>query len=412
MQRRSNATPSRADAKLAYPGYTKQRKRMEATLRRTKLGVSATQRAFACVMRVVLAVALLPYDLLLSDAVRRGNLSRPFVGVLGASLAYAVFHGASTMGPNGGRVQQRLDPDLKRVYHPLEIPHWLNPCNLDPFPGSAAACPRHRRRDEGRRVHSEDGIEVTEHDDNVRVLRVDGITHASIDTRNGRLEQEHARAAVRVAAEWRRPVAGGERATRVLVLGLGGAVATGVHSACRARSAARHRRAVNGVSGCVITAVESNPRAVRVAESFFVGVVASAEDASRESPEVRFVVDDAASYVADVATPGGFDVVLHDASDENGDVPAVMKTDGFYRTVRRALSAGGVYVTTARAPAFGPGLGRENLAAVQASARAAFGEDNVETRRTGPFVPIFSQVHMVVATKKLDEKLAEYHNWS
>ena len=194
MQRRSNATPSRADAKLAYPGYTKQRKRMEATLRRTKLGVSATQRAFACVMRVVLAVALLPYDLLLSDAVRRGNLSRPFVGVLGASLAYAVFHGASTMGPNGGRVQQRLDPDLKRVYHPLEIPHWLNPCNLDPFPGSAAACPRHRRRDEGRRVHSEDGIEVTEHDDNVRVLRVDGITHASIDTRNGRLEQEHARA--------------------------------------------------------------------------------------------------------------------------------------------------------------------------------------------------------------------------
>ena len=71
-----------------------------------------------------------------------------------------------------------------------------------------------------------------------------------------------------------------------------------------------------------------------------------------------------------------------------------------------------MYVTTARAPAFGPGLGRENLAAVQASARAAFGEDNVETRRTGPFVPIFSQVHMVVATKKLDEKLAEYHNWS
>ena len=158
--------------------------------------------------------------------------------------------------------------------------------------------------------------------------------------------------------------------------------------------------------------MESNPRVVRVARSFFLGAAPTDDDVSRESPNVRFVVDDAASYVADVATPGGFDVVIHDALDENGDVPAVMKTDGFYRTVRGALSAGGVYVTTARAPAFGPGLGRENLAAVQASARAAFGEDNVETRRTGPFVPIFSQVHMVVATKKLDEKLAEYHNWS
>ena len=398
---------------MAYPGYTKQRKRLEATLRRTKPGASATQRAFTYVLQVVLAVALLPYDLLLADAVKQGNLTRPFVGILGASLAYAVFHGASTMGPNGGRVQQRLEPDLKRVYHPVEIPHWLNPCNLDGLPGSSLACPQHQHSGAGSRVHSERRLEVTDHDGGVRVLRVNGIVHTSFDTRNGRLGQEHARAAVRVAADWRRPVAGGERATRVLVLGLGGgAVVSGVHRECHARSTTRHRRAVTGVSGCVITAVESNPRVVRVAQSFFLGAAPTDDDVSYESPNVRFVVADAAAYVSDTAPPGGFDVVIHDALDENGDMPAVMKTEGFYRSVRGVLSAGGVYVTMARAPAVGPGPGRDNLAAVEASARAAFGEGNVETRRTGPYVPMLSQVHMVVATKKLDKKLAEYHNWS
>ena len=78
---------SKVDASVAYPGYAKQRRRVEAQIRRARPGPSSLSRAFAVLARVLLATLLLPFDLLLGDALRTGRLARPAMGAAGAALA-------------------------------------------------------------------------------------------------------------------------------------------------------------------------------------------------------------------------------------------------------------------------------------------------------------------------------------
>ena len=50
-------------------------------------------------------------------------------------LAFFAVHFINTAGPNGGRLQQRLDPDPALAYYrPVEIPHRLDACELEGFP--------------------------------------------------------------------------------------------------------------------------------------------------------------------------------------------------------------------------------------------------------------------------------------
>jgi hypothetical protein len=44
--------------------------------------------------------------------------------VVGVGVAYGLINFFTTSGPNGGRLQQRLEVDKRKVYHPVEIPHW------------------------------------------------------------------------------------------------------------------------------------------------------------------------------------------------------------------------------------------------------------------------------------------------
>lgn len=123
-------------------------------------------------MRIALAMVLLPLDVLFGNCLRSGDWGRPAMGLVGVGLAWGLTHLFNTSGPNGGRLQQRVQPDRRKVHHPVEIPHWLNLCNLDGFPGAALACPHYALRK--KQLYSDGSYEVTELTNGMRVLRVNG----------------------------------------------------------------------------------------------------------------------------------------------------------------------------------------------------------------------------------------------
>lgn len=246
-------------------------------------------------------MALLPLDVLSGQCLRTGDWSRPAVGLVGVGTAWGLVHFFTTAGPGGGRIQQRPEPDRKKAHHPVEIPHWMNPCNLDGFPGVSLACPHYARRK--TQLYSEGSYEVSELANGLRVLRVNGEVFSSYDTHNGRLGDEYARMTVNMAADWRRVTVGGERPVRVLLLGLGGgAMVSGLRHKCHGRSTFRHRRASAGVQGCVITAVEVDERVVGIARGLFLGVNEADQD-MKGHESVKIVVADAADYVQNVVGP-------------------------------------------------------------------------------------------------------------
>ena len=88
-------------------------------------------------------------------------------------------------------------------------------------------------------------------------------------TRHVRVGHEYARGCahrVHVGASHR----GGRTQTRVLVLDSEARMVSGIHHRCHVRSRSRHRRGHDGQSGCIITAVEIDPR-VRIARGLFLG---------------------------------------------------------------------------------------------------------------------------------------------
>ena len=425
----TEAEYKRVSAAKAYPGYRKLRKRIEAQMRRTstaRTGWPTAQRSFVFVTRVCVAVLLLPFDILTGNAMESGDYARPAMGVFGASIAYGAFRYVTRGGPNGSRLQQRgiHRTDRRRVYRPVEIPHWVNPCNLEGVPGAAHVCPQHAEARGRKRLYvdvneeasngSKDSpavYEVHEAPDGQRVLTVDGEVYTSYDTRNGRVGHEYARKAVDIASTWRRLAAGGASQTRVLVLGLGGGgMVSSIHHKCHARSRSRHRRGHDGQSGCVITAVELNPRVIRIARGLFLGKKADdgvLPDDFTIDQAVHFVESDAAVYVRTKAQPGAFDVVINDVFDSAGRTPDVMKTFVFYEDVHWRLSHGGVYASVVSAPAWGPGWGARDLRQAVANMKAAFGSGNVRVVKTGPYVPLFPQRQLVVGTKVVDQRLLD-----
>ena len=449
---------SKVDASVAYPGYAKQRRRVEAQIRRARPGPSSLSRAFAVLARVLLATLLLPFDLLLGDALRTGRLARPAMGAAGAALAFFAVHFINTAGPNGGRLQQRLDPDPALAYYrPVEIPHWLDACELEGFPFASRFC--ERRGSQARTLYGDGAVEVLElAGSGAKQLRVDGATRATYDPRSGRLGEARARAIVRIATGWRPPFAGGERPARVLVLGLGHLphVVAGIHEVCHERSSKRHRRAGTGEVGCRVDAVEADPDVARVVTTHFLDARAvggggggfgngfgigngngggsfergadaassSTEASSAEarasapvvrltaasSDDVRVLVDSPADFVRRVARPGDYDVVVIDPLVD----PETTRSAAFARDCRRLLTAGGLYVIAGvSAPAFfGPGSGRAELEAWTRGIAEAFGEEHVATERAGPPTPWFPRATLIVATKALDPEVARYHNWA
>ena len=284
----TEAEYARYKAAKAYPGYRKMRKRIEAQLRRTstaRMGWPTAQRSFVFVLRVCVATLLLPFDILTGNAMESGDYARPAMGVFGLSLAYGTFRYVTRGGPNGSTLQQRATPDRRRVHRPVEIPHWANPCNLEGLPGAAAVCPQHaeargRKRlyvdvDEGaangvstiaRRVRGPRGSRRAEGAHGGRG-GVHLVRHAE-RARGARVRARGCAHRVHVGASHR----GGATQTRVLVLGLGGGgMVSGIHHRCHARSRSRHRRGHDGQSGCIITAVEIDPRVVRIARGLFLG---------------------------------------------------------------------------------------------------------------------------------------------
>ena len=113
---------------------------------------------------------------------------------------------------------------------------------------------------------------------------------------------------------------------------------SGIHHRCHARSRSRHRRGHDGQSGCIITAVEIDPRVVRIARGLFLGKKEDdgvTPDDKNIHESVAFVEQDAVEYVRTRARFGAFDVVIDDVFDSSGARPEDMKRRDFYADVYR-----------------------------------------------------------------------------
>ena len=126
-----------ATATTAYPGYARARKKLENNARRAgKPGTAPIMRAFSFLVRVVLAAVLLPLDLLMGDAVRTGDMTRPFTGAFGIAVAYGAFR-AAEFAVGLGRASSNADHDeTKRALFRFRVPPpaTLDPCRLQGVP--------------------------------------------------------------------------------------------------------------------------------------------------------------------------------------------------------------------------------------------------------------------------------------
>jgi SAM-dependent methyltransferase len=414
-------------------------------------------------VRIFLAAALLPLDLLLGDAVRTGNLTRPVMGAFGVFAAYGAFRGAEyamsvkhaisrrTLAKNG-IVSDSTAPFAFRV----RLPSAVDPCRLRGVPGTSYACApssvanvafeTETTRVEGDRTRSFT-LDAVDLRDGARAFRVDGDVRASVDfTREpGKKMVVSPYATAVVVAEilkWQPQFAHGGRGVRAFLaggVGGNGAAYAATKSACLRRSARRHRRAEKGEAACQVTLMDPDPAVVSALREAFEstspngggggGAASSKSVGSRfatggDGPN-RFVIarGDPASHLK-AALVGSLDVIVVDARTlspiassgfQEADFLRDARAESFYREARRALRPGGVVLAVAAAPAYGPGAGSADLRALKGAMKRAFEgtqENAVETRRTGPAVPWFPQEVLVIATKLVDKERAARFNYN
>jgi len=273
-----------ATATMAYPGYARARKKLENNARRAgKPGMAPIMRAFSFLVRVVLATVLLPLDLLLGDAVRTGDMTRPFTGAFGIAVAYGAFR-AAEFAVGLGRASSNADHDeTKRALFRFRVrpPATLDPCRLQgvPFLSKSSVCAYKgtvvnvvvepfeitNRYDDKKKL-SVDVVDLDVGFATARAFRVDGVVRAAADLS----AKKHSDVAsfpyaaplvVSIILNWRPQLAHGSKGTRVLLIGGGGgnaATYAALERACFARAETRHRRAERGEGSCDVTLLEPN----------------------------------------------------------------------------------------------------------------------------------------------------------
>jgi hypothetical protein len=471
------------EATAAYPGYAKARKRREADARRFKPGVSPILRAFAFVARVVFAVTLLPLDLLFGNAVRLRDFTRPVLGVVGLTTGYFAFQGAEwAMGVRHSAMGFRHNQNAKRddgVFGKHKKGSFLRPrvpasfdlCALRGIPGSASACAfanvvetvveatqvhvhDDTRDDTGTTSQSSDTVntghtakhemDVVDLADGSRALRVNEKVVCAVDVSAGVVTYPPAsNYVVDQALRWQPTFAIGQRSVRVFLAGgTGGNAAAfaALKTKCARRSSQRHRRGENGGSGsshCVVTLMEGNSEVVDVLQRGFGGGIAryggvggvNAEYGEKNTEGkrnvFRIVRGDYAEFLK--RTPAGsLDVVVFDdlivaGGESESTYAKETRTEALLTDTRTALRAGGVVLSIAVAPRFGPGKGRSDLKELRDAMRIVFGTEKylsskktkaVTAKTTGPPLPLFPQQHVVVGTKLVDKKLAAHYNYN
>jgi hypothetical protein len=270
-----------ATATMAYPGYARARKKLENNARRAgKPGMAPIMRAFSFLVRVVLATVLLPLDLLLGDAVRTGDMTRPFTGAFGIAVAYGAFR-AAEFAVGLGRASSNADHDeTKRALFRFRVrpPATLDPCRLQgvPFLSKSSVCaykgtvvnvvvpPFEIAGFDDKKKLSVDVVDLDVGFATARAFRVDGVVRAAADLS----AKKHSDVAsfpyaaplvVSIILNWRPQLAHGSKGTRVLLIGGGGgnaATYAALERACAARAETRHRRAERGEGSCDVTLIE------------------------------------------------------------------------------------------------------------------------------------------------------------
>ena len=329
-----------ATATTAYPGYARARKKLENNARRAgKPGTAPIMRAFSFLVRVVLATVLLPLDLLMGDAVRTGDMTRPLMGAFGVVVAYGAFR-AAEVAVGIGRASSSDDVEtISAARFRVRPPAALDPCRLRgvPFLSRSSACAytgavarvvvepfevtggsevRASGASTADIVYLETRFGAT------RALRVDGAVRAAVEIR--RKDHKDSTDPTDVASfpyaasivtkevlRWQPQFAHGSKNVRVLLVGGGGGnVATyaALERACVARAGTRHRRAERGEGACDVTLVEENEA---LAEALRVGFEGYASAASASSGG-RFVSSSTFPNGADPATRVRFAIVARD----------------------------------------------------------------------------------------------------
>ena len=259
---------------MAYPGYARARKKLENNARRAgKPGMAPIMRAFSFLVRVVLATVLLPLDLLLGDAVRTGDMTRPFTGAFGIAVAYGAFR-AAEFAVGLGRASSNADHDeTKRALFRFRVrpPATLDPCRLQgvPFLSKSSVCaykgtvvnvvvpPFEIAGFDDKKKLSVDVVDLDVGFATARAFRVDGVVRAAADLS----AKKHSDVAsfpyaaplvVSIILNWRPQLAHGSKGTRVLLIGGGRGERRDVRRArarvfCARRNQAQKSRAGRGV---------------------------------------------------------------------------------------------------------------------------------------------------------------------
>lgn len=352
-----------ATATTAYPGYARARKKLENNARRAgKPGTAPIMRAFSFLVRVVLATVLLPLDLLMGDAVRKGDMTRPLTGAFGVVVAYGAFR-AAEVAVGIGRASSSDDVEtLSAARFRVRPPAALDPCRLRgvPFLSRSSACAytgavarvvvEPFEVTGGSEVRASgastaDVVDLETRFGATRALRVDGAVRAAVEIRRKDPKDPTdptdvasfpyaASIVTKEVLRWQPQFAHGSKNVRVLLVGGGGGnVATyaALERACVARAGTRHRRAERGEGACDVTLVEENEALAEALRVGFEGYASAASAASASSggrffssstfpngadpaTRVRFaiVARDPFATLRDAA-PGSLDVVVFDA---------------------------------------------------------------------------------------------------
>ena len=387
-----------ATATTAYPGYARARKKLENNARRAgKPGTAPIMRAFSFLVRVVLATVLLPLDLLMGDAVRTGDMTRPLTGAFGVVVAYGAFR-AAEVAVGIGRASSSDDVEtLAAARFRVRPPAALDPCRLrgvpflsrssacaytgavarvvvEPFEVTGGAHAHARGRASG--ASTADVVDLETRFGATRALRVDGAVRAAVemgrrDPTDPTYVASFPYAASIVAAEvlrWQPQFARGSKNVRALLVGGGGGnVATyaALERACVARAGTRHRRAERGEGACDVTLVEANEALAEALRVGFEGYASAASAASASSigrsstspngadPATRnrfaIVARDPFATLREAA-PGSLDVVVFDARRDTEvrsvrsrssttETPVTKKNDGAFSDASRSASA-------------------------------------------------------------------------
>ena len=256
-----------ATAAMAYPGYARARKKLENNARRAgKPGTAPIMRAFSFLVRVVLAAVLLPLDLLVGEAMRTGDMTRPLTGAFGVAVAYGAFR-AAEFAVGLGRAAARETGDesvvARRTRFRVRPPPGLDPCRLRdvPFLSRSSMCAITgtvaRTVVEPFRVETTTNAralwDVVDLDDGFatrRALRRDGVARAAVDV--SLVDEDVAAfpyAASRIVAlvlNWKPALAHGPDRTGVRALLVGGGGGTSPRTSRSSAPAARAREPGTG----------------------------------------------------------------------------------------------------------------------------------------------------------------------